>query len=62
MRIWELLRISGGAQLRAEFLSVFTRHQFSGIDTNSASPLFGQVTGVDMGTYRQTQIGVRVDF
>jgi hypothetical protein len=50
------------AQLRAEFLNVFNRHRFSGIDTNAASPLFGQVTGVDAGLYRQTQVGMRLDF
>jgi hypothetical protein len=50
------------AQFRAEFLNVFNRHRFSGIDTNAASPLFGQVTGLDAGAYRQTQVGMRVDF
>jgi hypothetical protein len=50
------------AQLRAEFLNVLNRHRFSSINTNAASPLFGQVTGVDAGAYRQTQIGMRVDF
>jgi len=50
------------AQIRAEFLNVLNRHRFSGIDTNAASPLFGQVTGLDAGFYRQTQVGMRLDW
>ncbi len=49
-------------QLRAEFLNVLNRHRFSSIETNAASPLFGQVTGVDANQYRQTQVGLRIDF
>ena len=45
----------------ADFRNV-NRHRFSGIDTNAASPLFGQVTGLDATVYRQTQLGFRVDF
>ena len=50
------------AQFRAEFLNVLNRHRYNTIETNSASPLFGQVTGLDGGFYRQTQLGVRLDF
>jgi hypothetical protein len=49
-------------QLRLEFLNVLNRHRFGGIDTNAASPLFGQVTGIDAGFYRQTQAGLRLGF
>jgi hypothetical protein len=49
-------------QFRAEFLNVLNRHRFSTIETNAASPLFGQVTGLDAGQYRQTQAGLRLDF
>jgi hypothetical protein len=50
------------AQLRLEFLNVLNRHRFGGIDSNAASPLFGQITGIDAGFYRQTQAGMRLDF
>jgi hypothetical protein len=50
------------AQFRAEFLNVLNRHRYNTIETNTASPLFGQVTGLDGGFYRQTQLGVRLDF
>ena len=53
---------SACARNRADFLNVLNRHRFSGIDTNAASPLFGQVTGLDATVYRQTQLGFRVDF
>jgi len=49
-------------QFRAEFLDLLNRHRFSAIDTNAASPLFGQVSALDAGFYRQTQLGVRLDF
>jgi len=49
-------------QFRAEFLDAFNRHRLNSIETNAASPLFGQVTGVDSGFYRQTQVGLRLDF
>lgn len=48
-------------QLRAEFLNMFNRHRFSGINTSAASPLFGQVTGVS-DDRRQIQFGIRGDF
>jgi hypothetical protein len=48
-------------QFRAEFLNMFNRHRFSGINTNPASPLFGQITGVS-DDRRQIQFGIRADF
>ena len=48
-------------QFRAEFLNAFNRHRFSGITTGSASPLFGQITGVS-DDRRQIQFGIRADF
>ncbi len=48
-------------QFRAEGLNVFNRHRFSGINTNPASPLFGQISGVS-DDRRQIQFGVRADF
>jgi hypothetical protein len=48
-------------QFRAEFLNMFNRHRFSGINTNPASPLFGQITGVS-DDRRQIQFGLRADF
>jgi len=53
-------------QFRAEFLNLFNRHRltFNASDgaLDTASPLFGQVSGVDSTLYRQTQLGVRLDF
>jgi hypothetical protein len=48
-------------QFRAEFLNLFNRHRFSGINTNPANPLFGQITGVS-DDRRQIQFGIRADF
>lgn len=48
-------------QFRAEFLNMFNRHRFSGIETGAASPLFGQITGVS-DDRRQIQFGIRGDF
>ena len=48
-------------QFRAEGLNVFNRHRFTGINTNPASPLFGQISGVS-DDRRQIQFGVRADF
>jgi hypothetical protein len=48
-------------QFRAEFLNLFNRHRFSGINTDAASPLFGQVTGVS-NDRRQIQFGIRADW
>ncbi len=48
-------------QFRAEFLNMFNRHRFSGINTTASSPLFGQVTGVS-DDRRQIQFGIRADF
>jgi hypothetical protein len=48
-------------QFRGEFLNMFNRHRFSGINTNPASPLFGQITGVS-DDRRQIQFGIRADF
>jgi hypothetical protein len=48
-------------QFRAEFLNVFNRHRLSGFNTNPASPLFGQISGVS-DDRRQIQFGVRADF
>ncbi len=48
-------------QFRAEFLNLFNRHRFSGINSNAASPLFGQVTSVS-DDRRQIQFGVRADW
>ncbi len=48
-------------QFRAEALNLFNRHRFSGINTNPASPLFGQISGVS-DDRRQIQFGVRADF
>ncbi len=48
-------------QFRAEFLNLFNRHRFSGFNTNPASPLFGQISGVT-DDRRQIQFGVRADF
>jgi hypothetical protein len=57
-----LIRERFRAQFRAEFLNLLNRHRYNSIDTNAASPLFGQVTGLDGSFYRQTQIGARLDF
>ena len=48
-------------QFRAEGLNLFNRHRFSDINTNPASPLFGQITGVS-DDRRQIQFGIRADF
>lgn len=48
-------------QFRAEFLNLFNRHRFTGIDTNPASPLFGQINGVSDDP-RRIQFAVRADF
>jgi hypothetical protein len=48
-------------QFRAEFLNLLNRHQFSGINTNPASPLFGQISGVTDNP-RKIQFGLRADF
>lgn len=48
-------------QFRAEFLNMFNRHRFSGINTDASSPLFGQITGVS-DDRRQIQFGIRADF
>jgi hypothetical protein len=50
-------------QFRAEFLNMFNRHRLDGIDTNPASPLFGQVSGItDWFKPRKIQFGIRGDF
>lgn len=48
-------------QFRADVLNLFNGHRFSGINTNPASPLFGQISGVS-DDRRQIQFGVRADF
>ncbi len=48
-------------QFRAEGLNLFNRHRFTGINTNPASPLFGQIDGVS-DDRRQIQFGIRADF
>ena len=48
-------------QVRGDFLDAFNRHTLGSIDTNVASPTFGQVTGV-LGTRRIIQLGARLDF
>ncbi|HYP14928.1 MAG TPA: hypothetical protein VEQ63_13455, partial [Bryobacteraceae bacterium] len=48
-------------QFRVEALNAFNRHRFNQIETNTASPLFGQVTGVS-DDRRQFQFGVRADW
>ena len=48
-------------QFRAEGLNLFNRHRFTGINTNPASPLFGQISGVS-DDRRQIQFGIRADF
>ena len=48
-------------QIRGEWLNAFNRHRFTAIDTNPASPLFGQVVGVS-DVPRQAQVGIRLDF
>lgn len=48
-------------QFRAEFLNMFNRHRLSGFNTNPASPLFGQISGVS-DDRRQIQFGIRADF
>jgi hypothetical protein len=53
----ERLRI----QFRVEALNAFNRHRFTGIDTDPASPLFGQISGVSDDP-RKLQFGLRADF
>jgi hypothetical protein len=48
-------------QFRAEGLNLLNRHRFTGINTNPASPLFGQISGVS-DDRRQIQFGLRADF
>jgi len=48
-------------QLRADLLNAFNRHRLSGIATNPASLLFGQVTGVS-ADHRVIQVGMRLDW
>jgi len=48
-------------QFRAEFLNLLNRHRFTGINTNPASPLFGQISGVS-DSPRKIQFGIRADF
>jgi hypothetical protein len=48
-------------QFRAEFLNMFNRHRFSGINTNPAQAQFGQISGVS-DDRRQIQFGIRADF
>jgi hypothetical protein len=55
----ESLRI----QLRAEFLNAFNRTLWANIETNTSSPLFGQVTGAsDWFSPRKIQFGIRADW
>ena len=55
----ESLRI----QFRADFLNAFNRTLWGNIETNAASPIFGQVTGAsDWFSPRKIQFGVRADF
>ena len=50
-------------QLRADFLNAFNRTLWGNIETNAASPLFGQVTGAsDWFSPRKIQFGVRADW
>jgi hypothetical protein len=50
-------------QVRAEFLNAFNRTLWGNIETNAASPLFGQVTGAsDWFAPRKIQFGVRADW
>ena len=48
-------------QFRAEFLNMFNRHRFTGINTNPTQPQFGQINGVS-DDRRQMQSGIRADF
>ncbi len=48
-------------QFRAEFLNLFNRHRFTGINTDPASPLFGQINGISNDP-RKIQFGIRADF
>jgi hypothetical protein len=55
----EALRI----QLRTDFLNAFNRTLWGNIETNTASPLFGQVTGQsNWFSPRKIQFGVRADW
>ena len=50
-------------QLRADALNAFNRTLWGNIETNAASPLFGQVTGEsDWFSPRKIQFGVRADW
>ena len=58
-RALESLRI----QLRADFVNAFNRTLWGNIETNVASPLFGQVTGESAWfSPRKIQFGVRADW
>jgi hypothetical protein len=48
------------AQIRAELLNIFNRHQFGGIQTSVTNPQFGQVTSVSGN--RSVQLGARFEF
>ena len=48
-------------QFRAEFLNLLNRHQFTGFNTDPASPLFGQIDGISDNP-RKIQFGLRADF
>ena len=55
----ESLRI----QFRADFLNAFNRTLWANIETNTSSPLFGQVTGAsDWFSPRKIQLGIRADW
>lgn len=50
-------------QLRGEVLNAFNRTLWGTINVNTASPLFGQVTGTsDWFTPRKIQLGLRADW
>lgn len=48
------------AQIRAEMLNIFNRHQFGSIQTSVTNPQFGQVTNVTGN--RSVQLGARFEF
>lgn len=48
-------------QFRAEGLNLFNQYRFSGVNTDAASPLFGQITEVS-DDRRQIQFGIRADW
>ena len=50
-------------QLRADFINAFNRTLWGNIETNAASPLFGQVTGTsDSLSPRKIEFGIRADW